>query len=352
MAAGGRRGPSARKREGDDRHRGVLDLGELGRGHRGDLGEQPGAPARPGRPATTRVGRHDLGVAGRPDREREAGAGRARARGRWRRCAPSKPPARGQRRREPPEAAGDAGEDRGVAAGGRAAASSREPSRARATSCGVVAWAERLRGVTGVHAAEQRLDEPVDDLLPEALGDDVGDAAVPGEVEGRQVRLPAYASSAASLSTPDRARSSRSSGTPISERGSGRSAPRVQSEDDVDEGCTTAQPQRARQVDGLGTAVQHRLGADVDRHSRRPRPAAACRRPRATPRAPGRRGRRRGGGPRSVPRSRPPRPPRPAWVQSLRPRRCPLRQRPRPRPPTPRPRRPPRARSRPRPAGR
>ena len=50
-----------------------------------------------------------------------------------------------------------------------------------------------------------------------------------------------------SESTPVRASSSRSAGTPITERGSGRSAPRVQMRDEMVAGCTRSRPsERAR----------------------------------------------------------------------------------------------------------
>ena len=71
-------------------------------------------------------------------------------------------------------------------------------------------------------------------------------------------------STPASLSTPDAATCSTSAGTPITERGSGRSAPLVQTEDEEVAGWTTSSPSVPREVDALGPARQHRLGAEVD----------------------------------------------------------------------------------------
>ena len=68
----------------------------------------------------------------------------------------------------------------------------------------------------------------------------------------------------ASDSTPEAATCVDVGGTPITERGSGRSAPLVQTEDDVGGGVDDRHPELASEVDALGPARQHRLRAEVD----------------------------------------------------------------------------------------
>ena len=73
--------------------------------------------------------------------------------------------------------------------------------------------------------------------------------------------------------TPLSASARASAGTPISVRGIGRIRPRDQRFAVVVAGCTIRSPSPASpgERDGLGAAVEHRLGADVDRDARRPR---------------------------------------------------------------------------------
>ena len=66
------------------------------------------------------------------------------------------------------------------------------------------------------------------------------------------------------MSTPQAASWSRSNGTPISERGSARSAPRDQTAERAAVGVDEVGPERGGQGDPLGAPVEHRLGTDVD----------------------------------------------------------------------------------------
>ena len=148
----------------------------------------------------------------------------------------------GQRLRQLPHAAGDAGEDRRRPTVDAPAAI---PPSARVTSCGTVARTESQPRVPGVHAAEQRLDQAVGDLGAEAGVDEVADGRRPR----RPARVPPSRNRASPSgdSTPEAASWSRSSGTPISERGSGRSASRVQIREDAHVGCSIGRPRlRAR----------------------------------------------------------------------------------------------------------
>ena len=116
----------------------------------------------------------------------------------------------------------------------------------------------------GVHPAEQRLDQPVGHLVAEPRGHQVADRHVALDRQHPLRRGPGPAPRA--VSTPLSASWSRSSGAPIRLRGSGRSAPRVQTREEASVGCTISRAQRAGQLDALGSTVQHRLRADVDDH--------------------------------------------------------------------------------------
>ena len=152
----------------------------------------------------------------------------------------------------------------------------------------------QLAGVAGVDATEQRLDQPVDDLLAEPLLDQPPTltsssstwvAAAAAGVHGGACQ-PGRGEHAAGGELRS------SVGTPIRGAASARSAPRVH-RPRSDRGRVhdvVAQPDRAGKVDRLGAAVQHRLGADVDEHPADLGPSAACRRAGSIPRAPSRRG--------------------------------------------------------------
>ena len=101
-------------------------------------------------------------------------------------------------------------------------------------------------GVAGVDATEQRLDQPVDDLVAEPARDQVADRDVLVErYAGLLVSGPGQPGLREHALEPRS--SSRSSGTPISERGSGRSSPRVHTCAEVVAGWTTSRPSsRAR----------------------------------------------------------------------------------------------------------
>ena len=119
--------------------------------------------------------------------------------------------------------------------------------------------------VAGVHAAEQGLDEPVDDLVAEPGGDQVADRRRPRRrrAAGRGSR--GAAARRRRRTAPPRPRPARTSaGTPITERGSGRSAPRVQTEDEVVAGWTTGSPSSRARSTPSGRRVEHRLRAEVD----------------------------------------------------------------------------------------
>ena len=248
---------------GDDGHRGVLDLGELPGRRRGDAGEQPGRRGRPGRPARPASAASRSAAAADPTVSAKPSPTRSSPRT----VAPVRTSNRPLATRAagseamPPGRPAKTGPVRGRQPGGglqqRAAPGERDQLRRRGPG-------RQVGRVAGVDPAQQRLDQPVDDLGPNRSA--TSDAterssvrSVGGTVGSRRTR-----SSASSSSTPDAARPSRSSGTPISERGSGRRLPRVQTPDDVDGRVDHVEPQPPGQVDGLGAAVQHRLGTDVD----------------------------------------------------------------------------------------
>ena len=99
-----------------------------------------------------------------------------------------------------------------------------------------------LAGVAGVHPAEQRLHQPVDDLLAEPLLDEVADADVAvAELGRRQHRVQRRPGQPLRRQHVRRA-PCRSSGTPISVRGIGTSRPRFQRLAEMVAGCTRSSP--------------------------------------------------------------------------------------------------------------
>ena len=202
-----------------------------------------------------------------------------------------------RRERQPAQAARDAGEHRagrgraGLRRGGdqrRLAAPRHQLGHGRAGG--------QQPRVAGVHAAEQGLDEPVHDLVAEPGGDQLADRDVLAVGE-----RPARASRGAAArrrrrdSTPDAATCSTSAGTPITERGSGRSAPWVQTEDEVVAGWTTGIPSsRARSTPSGRRASIDSAPRSTSTPADRPGQQLAAG-ARASPRAPGPRARPRPG---------------------------------------------------------
>ena len=209
------------------------------RGRRRPAGERSGAA---GVASTTRRARTVSGRVRGPDGERPAVAVTAQLA--HRRVEPDLEPAGHDGR-----AAGPCRRP-GRRRRGRRSAARRRPGRgasrrrAIASSCGTVAAADSSPGATGVDAAEQRLDEPVHDLVAQAGRDEVADGDV---VVERRCRSRARSrASPAGESTPDAASSSTSKGTPISERGIGRSSPRDKMREVAAVGCTTSRPRSMR----------------------------------------------------------------------------------------------------------
>ena len=200
-----------------------------------------------------------------PTVRREPGGGRAPAPARSRRCGRSSP--RPAPRAADPSRRGCPRRPAGRTSSGIARLVEHRPAAGVRDQLGHRRARRDQPRVAGVHPAEQRLDEPVGDLGPEPAVDQVADRDV--AVDAARAAAPARGeprSSPSGESTPDAASWSRSSGTPISERGSGRSEPRVQIRDDATVGCSIGRPELAGEVDALGSAVEHRLGADVDGH--------------------------------------------------------------------------------------
>ena len=190
-----------------------------------------------------------------------------------------------------------------------------------ATSWGTVAPGGEQSRVAGVHAAEQRLDEPVHDLVAEPRRDQRRRPRRPrrrasGGRVSRGAGVRARPQTAPRTSRPARA----SAGTPITERGNGRRRPagpdRRRRGRRVHE--SSAIPTLASEVDRLGATGEHGLGTDVDLDAadstrselaadprRRPRARGPRARPRpgaircggASPAMPARRRRRRGAAP-------------------------------------------------------
>ena len=225
----------------------------------------------------------------------------------------STPPASASALRQPPEAADEPGEHRRVAtpAAAAAAAASSEPcSRSSATTWGMAARADRFDAWPAYtppsSGSASRSTTSWPEPRPEQLGDrDVMVAqraapsrarrpleAVVGEHPGGRQSRRGPAVRRAACAAADGARRGSTAGT----------SPTA--------GCTSVDAQLRGQPDGLRAPRQHRLGADVDLDAGRPCPAGACRRRRASSRAPAPTARRRPGrGPRSARRCRRP-PPR------------------------------------------
>ena len=259
----------------DDRHRGVLDPRPAQRPRPAPRRTAAGRSARAGRGQHHRVGvQHLAASCVEPDHEVQppsAGAGQL-ADGR-RRCGP-----RTRRRPRPRRAAGRARRparrtpgtsEAGAAAPRRRPASASRSRSSSATTCGHGGPRGDLAGVAGVHPAEQRLDQPVDDLAAEPLLDQPADADVLA-VERGWAAAPAPGATRARPGSETHAavgERPRSVGTPIRVRGmrpQRAARPQVRAESVA--GCTSASPRPTSRasVDRLGTAVEHRLGADVD----------------------------------------------------------------------------------------
>ena len=233
----------ARARHGqrDHRHRGVLDRRRARRRRRrGDVASSRAAGAA-GMASDDRVRLDHLGRP-RPSRRRAASRSPcAAARGRAHRCAASRHVGDlvGDEPGQAPTPPRRPGEQRrgAVRAAGRGCRGAR---RGRPGSAAVAARPElrhgRPRGqppgVAGVHPAEQRLDEPVDDLVAEPGRDLVADRDV--LVERRRRGQGSRARSRATSRGEHPARPSSRVGGHAHQRarGSGRRAPRVQTEAD------------------------------------------------------------------------------------------------------------------------
>ena len=209
----------------DEGHRRVLDPRQLRRRAGAHVGEQPG-------------GGRGRGRRGRPRRRRSTSASRVGPT-----TSVQPPPAAGASSRtvgagahrrapdgvgdgagQPADAADEPGEDRArrragaAAAGGRRRAAATGPRVEQRHELGHGGAGGDLAGVAGVDAAEQRLDQPVDDLAAEPRRDQRADATSSAVERGRPA---ARASSAARASparesTPLRRARAGRAGTPIS----------------------------------------------------------------------------------------------------------------------------------------
>ena len=120
-----------------------------------------------------------------------------------------------------------------------------------------------VRGVPGVHAAEQGLGQPVDDLRAEPRAEQLRDRDV---VRAERVRRSrgSLGRDPSSESTPEAASARGRAGRRAGSGAAGRSAPRVHSWDESAAGWATSRPELGCEPDALGTPGEHRLGADVD----------------------------------------------------------------------------------------
>ena len=226
--------------QGHDRHRGVLEAGQLDRRRGRHLGQQTRG-RRAGRGQHDLVGKHLFGGRRRPDDQREAGRRTTKLAHRRAR-ADVEPVRQGHRRAGPGHPRSRRTPEPRCAASTLAAAASTSRPLLHATSCGTVARAERLRAwpaytppssgstsrSTTSSPSRVATSSPTETSSPSATGWPL--------VSWRSRSTPA------SLSTPDAATWSRSAGTPITERGSGRSAPLVQTDDEEVAGWTTSSP--------------------------------------------------------------------------------------------------------------
>ena len=165
--------------------------------------------------------------------------------------------------------------------GWRRACSSSEPRSGEPDQLRAPRRARRdLAGVAGVHAAEQGLDEPVDDLVAE-----------PGGRPGRRPRRrpSSLAAGAGARDGPARARPSDEhagggqlrrgrAGRPSASAAAGAARRGSRSGRTPRSGARRSRPSSRASVDALGAAVEHRLGADVDARRRPTSWRAACRR--------------------------------------------------------------------------
>ena len=171
--------------------------------------------------------------------------------------------------RQPAHAAREAGEDGFV---GR-----REGGGVVEQGAAALGEGDQLRGggagreqasLAGVHAAEEGLDEAVDDLVAEPAGDQVADRDVAVELERGQRRLladpgePVVGEDAGALEVVEVERDAHQRARERPQVAAGPDAgPRGRGVDDLE-------VELAGQVDPLGPSVEHRLGADVDGHPR------------------------------------------------------------------------------------
>ena len=180
------------------------------------------------------------GAAAEPTVSRQPSAARS-PRGRWPRCGP-------RARRRAPRRAGPCRRRCPAKTGASEAGDGRRLLEQRAASRHGEELRHRGGGrdaarAAGVHASQQGLDEALDDLVAQPLGDQVAHRDV--VVGGGADRSPRARASPASERTPLAASSSRSNGTPIRLRGSRRSAPRDHTREAAEVGCTTSIPRSA-----------------------------------------------------------------------------------------------------------
>ncbi len=154
-----------------------------------------------------------------------------------------------------------------------------------AAIAGAAAWTESSVGVTGVDAAQQRLDQH--GRRPRGRDGRPTNAATETSSVGHREREAVRARSRVGRRQDAAAREGRQvgSGRPSPSAGSAAAHRGSTSTRVIGSGCTTAsaRPDVADEVERPPDAGEHRLGADVDRESRRPPPRRACRRSAAEP---------------------------------------------------------------------
>ena len=261
-----------------------VDAGELGRG----------APAATSRSSAGRLGRRGRDDDARRRHEsirlRHRRRSRARSPSRCARIARTVTPVRTSKRRDaasaigsrpsPPASEANTGpaprpRGRRRARPRRRATSEPPCAAAAAASAGIVARSDSCVGPPGVDAAEQRLDQPVGDLVaqPRAHQRSDGDVVARAGRSGgaRSARLRSGRARAA-VSAPDARTAARSAGMPsIVRAGSGCSAARrPEPGRRVVNGAISsiAEPSSRDEPETFGPAGQHRLGAHVDRDTR------------------------------------------------------------------------------------
>jgi hypothetical protein len=233
-----------------------------------EAGEQP-------RCGGGRGGQHDgvcldqLRVGCRPDREREpaptVGARRAAQLADRRLGADLEGTGRDERVGQPGHAAAQPGEDRDVGRGDRGVEQG-TPLEQR-DELGHGGARGELARAAGVHPAEQRLHEPVDDLVPQPGGDQVSDGDVPVDLRRRQVALradPGQPLAGEHARVRELVEVQRDAHQRPRQRAEGAAGP-----DPRGRGGRVLD----RKVEGAGqrntlrTPVQHRLGAHIDGHA-------------------------------------------------------------------------------------